>query len=209
MTVLVSEHPLVKHKISLLREESISVKSFRELTNEISQLLLVEASKDFSVTLKPINCWSGTLSAPMLADKQPTFVPILRAGLGMLQGALSIFPNAKVSVVGLKRNEQTLKPDCYYENIVSDIEDRTAIIIDPMLATGGSAIAAIDLLKNSGCKNIIAVFMVAAPEGIEALQNAHPEVNLIIGAKDNCLNDEGYILPGLGDAGDKIFGTIV
>ncbi|WP_448568862.1 uracil phosphoribosyltransferase [Thalassotalea ganghwensis] len=208
MTITVSEHPLVKHKISLLREDAISVKSFRELTNEISQLLLVEASKDFPLTHKPIHCWSGTISAPMLADKQPTFVPILRAGLGMLQGALTIFPSAKVSVVGLKRNEQTLKPDCYYENIVNDIEERTAIIIDPMLATGGSAIAAIDLLKKSGCKTIIGIFMVAAPEGIEAMQQAHPDVNLVIGAKDKCLNEHGYILPGLGDAGDKIFGTL-
>lgn len=208
MSVYESQHPVVKHKVSLLRENNISTKAFRELANEIATILTVEASLNFSITNKPITCWSGTISAPLLADKQPTLVPILRAGLGMLDGALTILPCAKVSVVGIQRNEQTLQPESYYQNIVSDISERTAIIIDPMLATGGSAIATIELLKASGCKQIIALFLVAAPEGVKALNQAHPDVDLYIGAIDEKLNEQGYILPGLGDAGDKLFGTL-
>jgi uracil phosphoribosyltransferase len=208
MSVFESNHPLVKHKISLLRDNHISVKAFRELTKEISTLLTVEATQHFTVTNKPLTCWSGDISTPMLADKQPTLVPILRAGLGMLDGALAILPCAKISVVGIQRNEETLQPESYYENIVTDIKNRTAIIIDPMLATGGTALATIDLLKASGCQHIIALFLVAAPEGISVLQEAHPDVVLSIGAIDEKLNEQGYILPGLGDAGDKIFGTL-
>ncbi|NMP31551.1 uracil phosphoribosyltransferase [Thalassotalea sp. M1531] len=208
MAVFASEHPLVKHKVSLLREESISVKSFRELANEIATILTVEATTNLALKQTPITCWSGTISAPILANKNPTLVPILRAGLGMLDGALKILPCAKISVVGLKRNEETLQPESYYQNIVADIEERTAIIIDPMLATGGSALATIELLKSTGSKSIIALFLVAAPEGIEALQSAHPDVDLYVASIDEKLNDQGYILPGLGDAGDKLFGTI-
>jgi len=144
----------------------------------------------------------------MLSAKQPTFVPILRAGLGMLDGALSILPCAKVSVVGLRRNEETLQPESYYQNLVNDISERQAIIIDPMLATGGTALATIELLKASGCKHITAIFMVAAPEGIRAITKEHNDVHIFIGAIDEKLNEQGYILPGLGDAGDKIFGTL-
>jgi len=208
MSVFESAHPLVKHKISLLRDNNISVKAFRELTKEISMLLTVEATQHFSIKNGPISCWSGDISAPMLSDKQPTLVPILRAGLGMLDGALTILPCAKISVVGIQRNEETLQPESYYENIISDIESRTAIIIDPMLATGGTALATIDLLKASGCKTIIALFLVAAPEGVKVILDAHPDVTLTIGAIDEKLNEQGYILPGLGDAGDKIFGTL-
>ena len=203
-----SKHPLVQHKISLLRDELISVKSFRELTNEISSLLLTEATANLPLENKPISCWSGNISTPLLANKQPTLVPILRAGLGMLDGALAILPCAKISVVGLQRNEETLAPESYYQNIIRDIDDRTAIIIDPMLATGGTAKDTIDLLKTSGCKKIIAVFLVAAPEGIAYVNDAHPDVDLYLGAIDEKLNDQGYILPGLGDAGDKLFGTL-
>jgi len=208
MSVNSSTHPLVQHKVSLLREESISVKSFRELTNEIASLLVMEATQTLALKNELLTCWSGEISAPMLADKQPTLVPILRAGLGMLSGALAILPCAKISVVGLQRNEETLQPESYYENIIADITERTAIIIDPMLATGGTALATINLLKKSGCKNIIALFLVAAPEGIKVLQDAHPDVDLFLGAVDDRLNEQGYILPGLGDAGDKIFGTL-
>lgn len=208
MAVYASQHPLVKHKISLLREDNISVKSFRELANEIATLLTVEATTDLNLKNTPITCWSGTISAPILADKNPTLVPILRAGLGMLDGALSILPCAKISVVGLKRNEETLQPESYYQNIVSDISERTAIIIDPMLATGGSALATIELLKSTGCQRIVALFLVAAPEGIEALKKIHPDVDLYVAAVDERLNENGYILPGLGDAGDKLFGTL-
>ncbi len=218
MTVYASHHPLVQHKISLLRDAHISVKSFRELTKELASLLIIEATANLATTSKPLTCWSGTISTPMLADKQPTLVPILRAGLGMLDGALALLPCAKVSVVGLKRNDETvhlnnrgeveIAIESYYQNIVSDVNERKAIILDPMLATGGSAIACIDMLKASGCQDICAIFLVAAPEGIAALQQAHPDVTLHIGAIDEKLNEQGYILPGLGDAGDKIFGTL-
>lgn len=208
MSIFESSHPLVKHKVSLLRDNDISVKAFRELTKEIAMLLTVEATQHFPLENKSITCWSGEISAPMLANKQPTLVPILRAGLGMLEGSLAVLPCAKISVVGIQRNEETLQPESYYENIISDITTRTAIIIDPMLATGGTALATIDLLKSSGCMHIIALFLVAAPEGVELINKAHPDVNLIIGAIDEKLNEQGYILPGLGDAGDKIFGTL-
>ena len=218
MPVFASTHPLVQHKVSLLRDAHISVKSFRELTKELATLLMVEATTQLPVTQKPLTCWSGNISTPMLADKQPTLVPILRSGLGMLDGALSVLPCAKVSVVGLKRNDDSVALDdngkvniaieSYYQNIVSDIDQRQAFIIDPMLATGGSAIACIEMLKASGCQNISALFLVAAPEGIAALEQAHPEVNIFVAAIDEKLNDQGYILPGLGDAGDKIFGTL-
>ena len=208
MSVFESSHPLVKHKISLLRDNDISVKAFRELAKEVSMLLTVEATQNFSLKSMSLTCWSGDISVPTLADKQPTLVPILRAGLGMLEGSLLVLPCAKISVVGLQRNEETLQPESYYENIISDIEGRTAIVIDPMLATGGTALATIELLKASGCRNIIALFLVAAPEGIKVINDAHPDVTLTIGMIDEKLNEQGYILPGLGDAGDKIFGTL-
>ncbi len=208
MAIFESTHPLVKHKISLLRKDSISVKSFREITRELATMLTMEATTELALADQEIACWSGDISTPLLADKQPTLIPILRAGLGMLDGALTILPCAKISVVGLQRNELTLQPESYYENVVSDVNVRTAIIIDPMLATGGTALATIELLKKSGCKNIKAIFLVAAPEGIELLQKNHADVDLFIGAIDDKLNENGYILPGLGDAGDKIFGTL-
>ena len=208
MSVFTSEHPLVQHKVSLLRDNEISVKSFRELTKEITSILMVEATKSLNVTNQQLTCWSGDISTPMLSDKQPTLVPILRAGLGMLDGALTMLPCAKISVVGIQRNEETLMPESYYQNIVNDVNQRQAIIIDPMLATGGTAIATIDLLKSSGCKNISAIFLVAAPEGVSALTEMHPDVDIYLGALDEKLNEQGYILPGLGDAGDKIFGTL-
>lgn len=208
MAIYESKHPLVKHKISLLRKDSISVKSFRELTKELATMLTMEATTEIALADQNIECWSGDISAPLLADKQPTLIPILRAGLGMLDGSLTILPCAKISVVGLQRNELTLQPESYYQNVVADVNVRTAIIIDPMLATGGTALATIELLKASGCKNIKAIFLVAAPEGIELLQKDHADVDLFIGAIDEKLNENGYILPGLGDAGDKIFGTL-
>lgn len=208
MAVFASTHPLIQHKVSLLRDVNISVKSFRELTKEIAVMLTVEATSKFELTQVSMTCWSGDIQAPMLSKQQPTLVPILRAGLGILEGALTVLPCAKISVVGLRRDEKMLDPETYYENIINDIEHRTAIVIDPMLATGGTAISTIDLLKKSGCKHIIALFLVAAPEGISALTNTHPDVDLIIGAIDEKLNENGYIIPGLGDAGDKIFGTL-
>jgi len=208
MAVYPSNHPMVKHKVSLLREDTISLKKFRELVNEVSMMLTMEATADLELTHQPMTCWSGNISAPVLANKQPTLVPILRAGLGMLNGAQAILPCATVSIVGIQRNEETLEPESYYQNIVADISERAAIIIDPMLATGGSALATIELLKASGCKQVKALFLVAAPEGIELIEKAHPDVDMYIGSVDEKLNDKGYILPGLGDAGDKIFGTL-
>ncbi|WP_281560513.1 uracil phosphoribosyltransferase [Thalassomonas sp. RHCl1] len=208
MAVYPSNHPMVKHKVSLLREDTISLKKFRELVDEVATMLTMEATADLELKQQPMTCWSGNISAPVLANKQPTLVPILRAGLGMLNGAQSILPCATVSIVGIARNEETLEPESYYQNIVADISERTALIIDPMLATGGSALATIDLLKESGCKQIKALFLVAAPEGIELIEKAHPDVDMYIGSVDEKLNDKGYILPGLGDAGDKIFGTL-
>lgn len=208
MAVYPSTHPLVKHKVSLLRQSEISTKDFRELANEIATMLTMEATMDMAIQDQPVDCWSGTLSAPMMANLQPTLVPILRAGLGMLSGALVVLPCAKVSIVGMARNEQTLQPESYYQNIVNDIEQRQAIVIDPMLATGGSALCTIDLLKASGCKSIKAVFLVAAPEGVAKIAQHHPDVDLHIGMIDDRLNEQGYILPGLGDAGDKLFGTL-
>lgn len=205
--ISISSHPLVKHKINLLRADSNSHQRFRTLVDEISTMLVVEATQNFNLSEAEIETWSGTYSFPTIVDKQPTIVPILRAGLGMLNGSLTILPNAKVSVIGLKRNEETLEPEAYYQNIVNDITKRTAIVIDPMLATGGSAIAAINQLKTSGCKKVIAVFILGAPEGVDALKSAHPDVDIVLGYLDEKLNDVGYIMPGLGDAGDKIFGT--
>jgi uracil phosphoribosyltransferase len=190
-----------------LREQGISTKQFRELTGELGRLLAYEATADFPLTMRSIECWSGPLDIEQIAGKKVTVVPILRAGLGMLDGVLDMIPNAKVSVVGLSRNHETLKPEHYFERFVGQLEARTALIIDPMLATAGSMIATVDLLKSRGCKDIRALVLVAAPEGVRALDAAHPEVRCWTAAIDSHLNEIGYIIPGLGDAGDKIFGT--
>ncbi|KZZ57631.1 uracil phosphoribosyltransferase [Oleiphilus sp. HI0125] len=207
MNVIEIKHPLVRHKLGLLREKDISTKSFRALSKEITTLLTYEATKSFPLEPKQIECWSGMTTVEQIEGKKVTVVPILRAGIGMLDGVFELMPNAKVSVVGLYRNEETLEPVTYFEKLVKDIEDRTAMIIDPMLATGGTLIATIDLLKKAGCKKIIGLFLVAAPEGIEKVLAAHPDMEIYTAAVDEKLNDKGYILPGLGDAGDKIFGT--
>jgi uracil phosphoribosyltransferase len=200
-------HPLVKHKVGLLREADISTKKFREITGELAALLTYEATADFPLEKHGIACWSGPVEVDQIAGKKVTVVPILRAGLGMLDGVLMMVPNAKVSVVGLSRDHDTLQPRHYYENFVGRLEERTALIVDPMLATAGSMIATVDLLKERGCKDVRALVLVAAPEGIRALEAAHPDVRCWTAAVDSHLNEVGYIIPGLGDAGDKIFGT--
>lgn len=208
--MLVNEikHPLIQHKLGLLRTIDISSKAFRELSNEIGSLLTYEATKDLPLEPKEITGWNNTpIHVKQIKGKKFTIVPILRAGLGMLDGVLTLVPNAKISVVGLYRNEETLEPVAYFDKVVEDLEDRTAMIIDPMLATGGSLIATIDLLKMKGCKKIIGLFLVAAPEGLSSVVNAHPDVEIYTASIDEKLNEKGYILPGLGDAGDKIFGT--
>ena len=207
MAVIELKHPLVRHKVGLLREKSISTKQFRELTNELARLLTYEATADFPLEPVEIECWSGPVRIEQVAGKKVTVVPILRAGLGMLDGVLDMIPNAKVSVVGLGRNHETLKPEHYFERFVGQLDARTALVVDPMLATGGSMIATIDLLKARGCTDIRALVLVAAPEGVAALHAAHPEVRCWTAAIDSHLNEVGYIIPGLGDAGDKIFGT--
>lgn len=207
MPVIDVKHPLVKHKIGLMRELGISTKNFRELTQELGRLLAYEATADFPLEKNTIECWSGPVAVDRVKGKKVTVVPILRAGLGMLDGVLDMIPNAKVSVVGLQRDHETLKPESYFEKFVGKLEERTALIIDPMLATGGSMIATIDLLKARGCTDIRALVLVAAPEGIAALHRKHPEVRCWTAAVDTHLDSRGYIIPGLGDAGDKIFGT--
>jgi uracil phosphoribosyltransferase len=207
MPVIDVTHPLVKHKIGLLRESDISTKKFRELTNELARLLAYEATADFPLEKTTLTCWSGPVEVDRISGKKVTVVPILRAGLGMLDGVLDMIPNAKVSVVGLSRNHETLQPENYFEKFVGHLAERTALIIDPMLATAGSMIATIDLLKSRGCRDIRALVLVAAPEGIVALNRAHPQVRCWTAAVDSHLNEVGYIIPGLGDAGDRIFGT--
>ncbi len=207
MPVTDVKHPLVKHKVGLLREDDISTKKFRELTNELARLLAYEATADFPLQKTTIACWSGPTEIEQIRGRKVTVVPILRAGLGMLDGVLDMIPSAKVSVVGLSRNHETLQPENYFEKFVGHLDERTAIIIDPMLATAGSMIATISLLKQRGCKDIRALVLVAAPEGIAALDAAHPDVRCWTAAVDSHLNEVGYIIPGLGDAGDKIFGT--
>jgi uracil phosphoribosyltransferase len=207
MPVISVAHPLVKHKVGLLREADISTKKFRELTGELARLLAYEATADFPLEKTIIQCWSGLVEVDQLSGRKVTIVPILRAGLGMLDGVLDMIPNAKVSVVGLSRNHETLQPEHYFEKFVGHLDERTALIVDPMLATAGSMIATVDLLKRRGCKDVRALVLVAAPEGIRALEAAHPDVRCWTAAVDSHLNEVGYIIPGLGDAGDKIFGT--
>ena len=207
MPVIDVKHPLVKHKVGLLREDEISTKKFRELTNELARLLAYEATADFPLEKITIQCWSGPTEIEQISGKKITVVPILRAGLGMLDGVLDMIPSAKVSVVGLSRNHETLQPENYFEKFVGKLDERTALIIDPMLATAGSMIATVSLLKKRGCKDIRALVLVAAPEGVAALDKAHPDVRCWTASIDSHLNEIGYIIPGLGDAGDKIFGT--
>ena len=207
MTVIHVKHPLVQHKVGLLREADISTKKFRELTQELARLLAYEATADFPLESVTVQCWSGPTTVQQISGKKVTVVPILRAGLGMLEGVLDMMPSAKISVVGLSRNHETLQPESYFEKFVGQLDERTALVIDPMLATAGSMIATIDLLKSHGCKDIRALTLVAAPEGVAALTRAHPEVRCWTAAVDSHLNELGYIIPGLGDAGDKIFGT--
>ena len=207
MNITVVNHPLVQHKLGLLREGDISTMKFRLLTQELARPLAYEAPRDFELETVTINGWCGPMEVQQIKGKKVTVVPILRAGIGMLDGVLDLVPSAKISVVGLARNEETLEPVSYFEKFVGNLDERIAMIIDPMLATGGSLIATIDLLKRNGCKHIKAVVMVAAPEGVKAVNDAHPDVQIVAASLDSHLNEHGYIIPGLGDAGDKIFGT--
>lgn len=207
MAVHVAEHPLIKHKLGLMRKKDQSTKDFRDLSNEIARLLTYEATKDMETEPTMITGWAGPVEVEFIKGKKITIVPILRAGLGMMDGVLDMVPSAKVSVVGFYRNEETLQPVEYYIKLAKDIEHRTALILDPMLATGGTLLATIASLKKAGCTNIKGLFLVAAPEGLAIIEKEHPDVDIYVASIDEKLNDVGYILPGLGDAGDKIFGT--
>ena len=207
MPVIEIRHPLVRHKIGLLRNAELSTKSFREITSELGRLLAYEATADFPLEPATVVGWSGSVQVERISGKKVTLVPILRAGLGMLDGVLDAIPNAKVSVVGIARNHETLLPEPYVDRLAGGLDARTAIVLDPMLATGGSMKSAVGLLKARGCTDIRALVLVAAPEGIAALAKAHPDVRVWTAAIDSHLNENGYILPGLGDAGDRIFGT--
>lgn len=204
---VVCDHPLIQHKLSILRGVDTGCKEFRELVSEIAMLVAYEATRDLPLEDVEIETPLEKMTAKAIAGKKLAIIPILRAGLGMEPGILSLIPAAKVGHIGLYRDPETALPVTYYCKLPQDISERIAIIIDPMLATGGSAIAAIDLLKNSGVKHIKMMNIVAAPEGVEAVLTAHPDVQVYAAALDRELNSHSYILPGLGDAGDRIFGT--
>lgn len=210
MNAIILNHPLVKHKLSILRNKNTGTKEFRELISEISSLLCYEALKDAELKEVEIETPLMKMKSEMLNENKYAFVPILRAGTGMLDGLIKIMPNAKIGHIGLYRNEETLKPVRYYYKVPKDIASREVIVLDPMLATGGSAIDAITMIKEDAKnENLKVKFLciIAAPEGIKALEEKHPDVRIYAAALDNNLNDVGYIEPGLGDAGDRIFGT--
>lgn len=200
-------HPLILHKISMIRDENTTVKDFRELVYEISLLMGYEATRDLKMIEAPVKT-PLTETMGKYIERQVALVPILRAGLGMVDALMSIIPAAKVGHIGLYRDHKTLEPKEYYCKLPPDIDKRQVIVLDPMLATGGSAAAAIDFIKQRGAKRIKLMCIIGAPEGIEAIQKAHPDVEVFIGTIDEKLNEKGYIVPGLGDAGDRLFGTI-
>jgi len=204
---MVFTHPLIQHKVSILRDENTSVKLFRELVSEIAQLMCFEVTRDLPLEPVKVQTPLAVAECRRIAGKKLAIVPILRAGLGMVDGMMAMIPNAKVGHVGLFRDHETLEPVKYYFKMPADITERDVIVVDPMLATGGSAIAAVQFLKDEGVKNIKFMCLIAAPEGVEAMQQAHPDVDIFVAALDDHLNEHGYIVPGLGDAGDRIFGT--
>ncbi len=207
MAVYVVDHPLVRHKLGILRMASTSTREFRIVANEVARLLIYEATKNFRTEKHSVQGWAGPVEVDAISGKKVTVVPILRAGLGLMDGVLDMIPGAKISVVGLYRNEATLEPVEYYVKLAKDLEQRLAIILDPMLATGGSLTAAIELLKKRGCHRICSLNLVCAPEGVARVEAEHPDVDIYTAAIDSHLNEKGYIIPGLGDAGDRIFGT--
>ncbi|GAB1595697.1 uracil phosphoribosyltransferase [Lysobacter claricitrinus] len=207
MKVIEVRHPLVQHKLGLMRRADLSTKEFRDLASEVATLLTYEATADLPTETVQVDGWAGPVDVQRIKGRKVTLVPILRAGLGMLPGVLELVPAAKVSVVGLQRDEETHAPVGYYEKLVGGMGDRVALVLDPMLATGGSLIAAIDLLKAAGATRIKALCLVAAPEGLRAVEAKHPDVEIVTASIDERLNERAYILPGLGDAGDRIFGT--
>lgn len=203
----ISEHPLIKHKISILRDKNTGTNEFRTLSDEIGVLLGFEALKDLALEYREVETPICKMSAPFIAGKKLAIVPILRAGLGMVNGILTLVPSAKIGHVGLYRDHDTKEPHEYYCKLPENIDERLVVVVDPMLATGGSASAAVDFIKKKGGKNIKFLCIIAAPEGVERLHNDHPDIEIYVGMLDEKLNEDCYIVPGLGDAGDRIFGT--
>ena len=200
-------HPLVQHKLTIMRDKATSTAGFRQLLREISQLLAYEITRELAMTTRRIETPICVMDAPALAGKKLALISILRAGNGLLDGILELIPSARVGFIGLYRDPATLKPVQYYYKVPDELEDRLVIAVDPMLATGNSSVAAIDLLKQSGARNIRFLCLLAAPEGVKRMKEAHPDVQIVTAAVDERLNDHGYIVPGLGDAGDRMFGT--
>ncbi|MBF9059065.1 uracil phosphoribosyltransferase [Rhodobacterales bacterium HKCCSP123] len=201
------DHPLVQHKLSLMRDKTTSTKSFRQLLNEISHLLAYEVTRNLPMTTQRIETPLEPMDAPVIQGKKLALVSILRAGNGLLDGILDLIPNARVGFVGLYRDPETLQPVKYYFKVPAELEDRLTIVVDPMLATGNSSAAAVDMLKEAGARNIRFLCLLAAPEGVARMKEAHPDVPIVTAALDSHLNDHGYIVPGLGDAGDRMYGT--
>ncbi len=207
MAVHVLDHPLIQHKLAILRSKKTSVKEFRELISEISGLMCYEATRNLPTREVEVQTPVAVAKCRVLAGKKLAIVPILRAGLGMVDSMVDLIPSAKIGHIGLYRDPETHQPVEYYCKLPEDIENRQVFLVDPMLATGGSAVTAIDFLKKRGCRNIIMMNIIGCPEGVRAVQEAHPDVELYLAACDERLNDHAYIIPGLGDAGDRIFGT--
>lgn len=205
--VTIFDHPLIRHKVAILRDEKTSMKEFRELVEEITTLMVYEAFKDVPTKKVMVKTPLEETEQEMVADNAITIVPILRAGLGMVNGVHTLFPTARVGHIGLYRDEETLEPHEYYCKLPQGIENSVVLVLDPMLATGGSSIDAVTMLKRRGCKDIRIMNIIGAPEGINALHAAHPDVKVYVSTVDRQLNENGYILPGLGDAGDRLFGT--
>lgn len=205
--VYVFDHPLIQHKLTYIRDKNTGTKEFRELVDEVATLMMFEITRDMSLEEVEVETPVGPAKAKVLSGKKLGIIPILRAGIGMVDGVLNLIPAAKVGHIGLYRDPETLKPVEYYVKLPNDIAERELILVDPMLATGGSAVAAIDSLKTRGAKHIKFMCLIAAPEGVEEVQKAHPDVDIFIAALDEKLNEKGYIVPGLGDAGDRLFGT--
>lgn len=207
MSLVIFDHPLIKHKVALLRDKDTCTNQFRVLIEEITTLMAYEALNDVPTKTVEINTPLETTTQTMIMENSVAIIPVLRAGLGMVNGIHTLLPTAKVGHIGMYRDHETLQPKEYYCKLPENIAEKVCIIIDPMLATGGSAVAAIDLLKKQGCKKIKLMNIIAAPIGVETVQKAHPDVQIYVAQMDRCLNKHGYILPGLGDAGDRIFGT--
>ena len=205
--VFIFDHPLIKHKVAVLRDKNTGMKEFRELIEEITALMTYESMRDIELVKVEVETPICKTTQYKVPEESVVIVPILRAGLGMVNGVHKLFPTAKVGHIGMYRDEETLEPQEYYCNLPYGVEDKTVYLIDPMLATGGSACDAIAALKSRGCKNIKFMAIIAAPEGIDKVTKTHPDVSVFVSTLDNCLNEHGYIVPGLGDAGDRLFGT--